>query len=61
MAKLYEYLIYYRDNQSVMMMDDVRKMAETDLEEKRKAELLTREEERIWPGPWRRWTGSPGS
>ena len=46
-AKLYEYLIYYRDNQSVMMMDDVRKMAETDLEEKRKAELLTREEERI--------------
>ena len=23
-AKLYEYLIYYRDNQSVMMLDDVR-------------------------------------
>lgn len=46
-AKLYEYLIYYRDNQSVMMMDDIRQMAEEDLEKQRKAELLTKEQERI--------------
>ena len=45
MAKLYEYLIYYRDNQSVMMLDDVRMMAERDMEEQKKAEILTREQE----------------
>ena len=44
-AKLYEYLIYYRDNQSVMMLDDVRMMAERDMEEQKKAEILTREQE----------------
>lgn len=44
-AKLYEYLIYYRDNQAVMMMDDVRAMAEKDLEDQRKSEVLTREQE----------------
>lgn len=44
-AKLYEYLIYYRDNQAVMMLDDVRAMAEKDLEDQRKSELLTREQE----------------
>lgn len=46
-AKLYEYLIYYRDNRAVMMLDDVRVMAENDLKEQKKAELLTREEEQI--------------
>lgn len=46
-AKLYEYLIYYRDNQSVMMLDDVRRMAEKDLEEQKRAEQLTREQEQI--------------
>ena len=46
-AKLYEYLIYYRDNHSVMMLDDIRRMAEKDLEEQKKAELLTREQEQI--------------
>ena len=44
-AKLYEYLIYYRDNQAVMMLDDVRAMAEKDLEDQRKSELITREQE----------------
>src|SRR5699024_4731352 len=44
-AKLYEYLIYYRDNQSVMMLDDVRAMAEKDLEEQKRAEVLTKEQE----------------
>ncbi|HJA80388.1 MAG TPA: AAA family ATPase [Candidatus Mediterraneibacter intestinipullorum] len=44
-AKLYEYLIYYRENQSVMMLDDVRMMAEKDLAEQKKAEVLTREQE----------------
>lgn len=48
-AKLYEYLIYYRDNQSVMMMDDIRAMAEKDLEEKKKAEMITaRQEETMY-------------
>ena len=46
-AKLYEYLIYYRDNQAVMMLDDVRAMAEKDLEDQKRAELLTREQEQI--------------
>lgn len=46
-AKTYEYLIYYRDNQSVMMMDDLRKMAEEDLERQKGAGFLTREQERI--------------
>ena len=45
-SKLYEYLICYRENQSTMLMDDVRRLAEADLEEQRKAELLTREQER---------------
>lgn len=44
-AKLYEYLICYRDNQSVMMLDDVRAMAEKDLEEQRRAEILTKTQE----------------
>ena len=44
-AKLYEYLIYYRDNQAVMMLDDVRMMAEKDLEEQKRAEILTKEQE----------------
>ena len=44
-AKLYEYLIYYRDDQSVMMLDDVRMMAEKDLEEQKRAEILTKEQE----------------
>lgn len=46
-AKLYEYLIYYRDNLSVMMMDDVRNMAQKDLEEQKNAELLTAMQEEI--------------
>lgn len=46
-AKLYEYLICYREEQSVMMLDDVREMAEKDLAGQKRAELLTREEEQI--------------
>ena len=46
-AKLYEYLIYYRDDQSVMMLDDVRAMAEKDLEDQKRAEQLTRGQEHI--------------
>lgn len=46
-ARLYEYLICYRDNRSVMMLDDVRIMAEKDLQQQKNAELLTREEEMI--------------
>ena len=46
-AKLYEYLIYYRDDQAIMMLDDVRAMAEKDLEDQQRAEQLTREQEQI--------------
>ena len=45
MSKLYEYLICYRENQNTMMMDDVRRLAQTDLEEQTKAELLTKQQE----------------
>ena len=44
-SKLYEYLICYRENQNTMMMDDVRRLAQTDLEEQKKAELLTKQQE----------------
>lgn len=44
-SKLYEYLIYYRDNEAAMMLEDVRKLAEEDLQAQRKAEILTRREE----------------
>lgn len=46
-AKLYEYLIYYRDNRSFMMMSDIRALAEKDMEEMKKSELLTKEQEHI--------------
>ena len=45
-SKLYEYLICYRENQSTMMLEDVRRLAEKDLEEQKRSELLTREQER---------------
>lgn len=44
-SKLYEYLIYYRDNEAAMMLEDIKKLAEKDLQEQRKAEILTRREE----------------
>ncbi len=43
-SKLYEYLIYYRDNQSAMMLTDVKAAAERDLEEQTRAESMTKEE-----------------
>lgn len=45
-SKLYEYLICYRDSQSTMMLEDVLRIAEKDLEDQKRAELLTREEEK---------------
>lgn len=47
-SKLYEYLIDYRENQTTMMIEDVWRQAEKDLEEQRKKELLTRREETIF-------------
>lgn len=44
---LYEYLIYYRDNQASALLDDVRRMAEQDLEKQKREEVLTKEKERI--------------
>ena len=45
-SKLYEYLICYRDSQSTMMLEDVLRIAEKDLEDQKRAEFLTREEEK---------------
>ena len=45
-SKLYEYLICYRDSQNTMMLEDVLRIAEKDLEDQKRAELLTREEEK---------------
>ncbi|MBC5689392.1 AAA family ATPase [Mediterraneibacter sp. NSJ-55] len=47
-AKLYEYLLYYRDNQSAMLLEDVKNLAQKDMERQKKAELLTRQEEQIF-------------
>lgn len=44
-TKLYEYLIYYRENRVTAMLEDIWHMAEKDLEEYRTSELLTRREE----------------
>lgn len=44
-TKLYEYLIYYRENQVTSMVDDIWHMAEKDMEELKQSELLTRQEE----------------
>lgn len=46
-AKLYEYLLYYRDNLSVVVMEDVWHKVEKDYEEQKKKELLTRRDELI--------------
>ena len=45
-SKLYEYLICYRDSQNTMMLEDVLRIAEKDQEDQKRAELLTREEEK---------------
>lgn len=44
-TKLYEYLIYYRENKSVFMAEDILHRAEEDLETQKRSELLTRQEE----------------
>ena len=44
-SRLYEYLICYRENRAAMMLDDVRIMAEKDLEAQKQSELLSREQE----------------
>lgn len=47
-SRLYEYLICYRENRATMMLDDVRIMAEKDLEAQKRSELLSREQEHIF-------------
>lgn len=44
-TKLYEYLIYYRENRVTAMLEDIWHLAEKDLEEFKASELLTRREE----------------
>ena len=46
-TKLYEYLVYYRENRVTSMLEDIWHMAEKDLEEMKVSELMTRREELI--------------
>ena len=47
-TKLYEYMVYYRDNIANISLKAVCQKAENDLESARKAELLTRNEEKTF-------------
>ena len=47
-TKLYEYMVYYRDNLANISLKAVCQKAENDLESARKAELLTRNEEKTF-------------
>ena len=47
-SKLYEYLIYYKENLVTTMMEDVWHLAEKDMEEQKRKELLTRSEEIVF-------------
>ncbi len=44
-TKLYEYLIYYRENKVTSMLEDIWHMAEKDMEELKTSELMTHREE----------------
>ena len=44
-TKLYEYLIYYRENRVTSMLEDIWHMAEKDMEELKTSELMTHREE----------------
>lgn len=44
-TKLYEYLIYYRENKVTSMLEDIWHMAEKDMEELKISELMTHREE----------------
>lgn len=44
-ARLYEYLVRYRDGWDTLSFEEIRSVAEEEMEEAKKAELLTREEE----------------
>lgn len=46
-TKLYEYLIYYRENQVTSMVEDIWHLAEKDLEQQMRSELLTRRDELV--------------
>lgn len=47
-TKLYEYMVYYRDNLANISLKAICEKAENDLESARKAELLTRNEEKTF-------------
>ena len=44
-TKLYEYLIYYRENKVTSMLEDIWHLAEKDMEELKTSELMTHREE----------------
>lgn len=47
-SKLYEYLIYHKENLVTTMIEDVWHLAEKDMEEQKRKELLTRREEIVF-------------
>ena len=47
LTKLYEYMVYFRENQDSLTAEDLLKKAASDLEADKKSELLTKQQERI--------------
>ncbi len=47
-TKLYEYMVYYRDNLADVSLKEIRQKAENDLTSARKSELLTKNEEKTF-------------
>ncbi len=46
-TKLYEYMVYYKENQASAAAEDIWKKVESDLKAQRKKEVLTKQEEKI--------------
>lgn len=46
-SKLYEYLLYYKENQATLMVDDICHLAQKNLEDQKNAEILTKQDEII--------------
>ena len=47
LTKLYEYMVYFRENQDSLTAEDLLKKAASDMEADKKSELLTKQQERI--------------
>lgn len=47
-AKLYEYLLCYKENRGTSMVDDILHLAQKDMEELKQTEILTKQEEAVY-------------